>query len=120
MSSSWTPLTYPKLLSCLADEVSALSDSQRLLWQLLELPQAELWEQHPWGNEGCGFWVIASAGRRCIYYNDIAQGFSIGFFQRWGQIQDYQPGGASLAQVLGDLTSLFLEPSPDLTAELTS
>jgi len=103
MSDSWKPVTYVQLVNLLSHNESQLEERVSTFWQAIRLPAAELWQQHPWGNEGCGFWVIATAGRTCIYYNDITEGFSVGHFQRWGHISDYQTSHSTLQATLNVL-----------------
>ncbi|MDF1763332.1 MAG: hypothetical protein P1U57_07985 [Oleibacter sp.] len=74
------------------------------LWEACHLPQPELWQQDPWGYEGCGFWVVAVAGRRCIYYNDIHRGFCSSEFTRWGRIDSFSEQPDHLQSVLVSLT----------------
>lgn len=77
-----------------------LSTEQTEFWALMRLPQPELWEQHPWADEGCGFWVLGVASKLCIYYNDRTQGFSACQFERWGVIPDCDCQAMSLASAV--------------------
>ncbi|GAA6146396.1 hypothetical protein [Thalassolituus maritimus] len=103
MSDSWKPVSYVQLISLLTHSESQLEEITLLTWHAIRLPAAELWQQHPWGNEGCGFWVVAVAGRHCLYYNDITEGFAIGHFDRWGHISNYQKSDSSLNTALNKL-----------------
>jgi len=103
METAWKPLTYAEMNTLLTQETHQSDKQNSRLWSVIRLPQPELWVQHPWGNEGCGFWVVAAAGRTCIYYNDITRGFSSGSFRHWGTIADYQPSSASLFDILDDV-----------------
>ncbi|ASP40651.1 hypothetical protein CHH28_19145 [Bacterioplanes sanyensis] len=66
------------------------------------------------GDEGCGFWVVAVAGKRCLYYNDISARFCQSSFERWGQIDHFDPDGQSLAEQLQNWLDLLnqVQPSP--------
>ena len=103
MSDSWKPVTYVQLINLMSHNESQLEESFRPFWNAIRLPAAELWQQHPWGNEGCGFWVVATAGRHCIYYNDMTEGFSVGQFERWGHITNYQKSKAGLQLAIDSL-----------------
>ena len=100
MNTQWKPISYPQLVNLLAEERQKLEETTQSFWDVISLPVPELWQQHPWGDESCGFWVVAVAGRYCIYYNDISGGFSYSVFQRWAMIQDFNERGISLQQVL--------------------
>jgi len=100
MNTHWSPVTEPDLLTMLQDAESRMEGASAALWQLIRLPKPELWQQHPWADEVCGFWVVAVMGKVCIYYNDRSRGFSSGHFVRWGRIEDYQAGQLSLAERL--------------------
>ena len=110
MNKHWKPVSYPQLVSLLVHERQQLDDSQTALWDVIRLPSPELWQQHPWGDEGCGFWVVAVCGRHCIYYNDINQGFGFSVFPRWAMIQDFNEHGQPLKKVLKQLNETAMEP----------
>ena len=113
MKDSWKPVNHNQLVNLLAHQHQQLDESQQNLWDAIRLPYPELWQQHPWGDEGCGFWVIAVAGRSCIYFNDISGGFSCGTFQRWGKIDTYKASDATLP---GALHTLFTREEAQETA----
>ena len=46
------------------------------------------WRQSPWGDEGNGFWAVASDQGRVLWYNDIEDGFNVSAFTDWGIIPD--------------------------------
>lgn len=113
MKDSWKPVNHNQLVNLLTHQNQQLADDQKVLWDTIRLPFPELWQQHPWGDEGCGFWVIAVAGRSCIYFNDISGGFSCGTFQRWGKIDTYKASDAALP---GALHTLFSREETQETA----
>lgn len=49
----------------------------------------EKWLQHPYGDDGEGFWVVAIVGRTVIWYNDIEDGFNRSSYAAYGQFEDY-------------------------------
>lgn len=60
----------------------------RRLWALIQIEPAK-WQQHPWGNEGGGFWVVGLLGRQVLWYNDIEDGFNISRYTTFGTIDEY-------------------------------
>ncbi|MAK90015.1 MAG: hypothetical protein CMI03_15125 [Oceanospirillaceae bacterium] len=103
MSDMPKPLSETDLSNMLSDAESMLDEASHGFWSLSRLPRPELWQQHPWADEVCGFWVIAVMGKSCIYYNDLSKGFCVGQFSKWGIIDDYQPAKTSLPERLNGL-----------------
>ncbi|MDK2778414.1 MAG: hypothetical protein KYX62_12185 [Pseudomonadota bacterium] len=103
MNANWSPITESSLLDMLSEAESHLDASSAAIWRMIRLPKPELWQQHPWGDEVCGFWVIAAFSRHCIYYNDMSDGFSLGQFSQWGRIEDYQAERLTLVERLQNL-----------------
>jgi len=99
-TSQWTPIRESSLLLLLQQAQQKMDDDGRRIWQQVRLEQPELWQQHPWGDEGCGFWVVAVFGRRCIYFNDIRGGFCLSSFRDWGNIDQYCQATPALADIL--------------------
>ena len=106
MTDTPLPVTENDLRTMLSDAESALDSASQGLWTLVRIPAPELWQQHPWADEVCGFWVIAVMGKSCIYYNDLSKGFCLGRFSRWGIIDDYQTEKTTLSERLRGLSSL--------------
>jgi len=100
MNTHWSPITESGLINLLSQAIAGMDTGIQTFWHMVQLPKPELWQQHPWGDEGCGFWVLAVMGKRCIYYNDITQGFCLGNFSKWGVIDDYQDEKLSLSERL--------------------
>ena len=112
MSEHWTPVTERHLAAMLRHAEQQLDPALHQIWRLIRLPLPELWQQHPWGDEGCGFWVVAVFGKTCVYFNDISQGFNSSIFMNWGHIEDYQTRTDALDV---HLERLF-QSHPDLTS----
>lgn len=74
------------------DEINAgwtrMSPRQQKLWNTIRI-DPEKWAQHPWGDEGGGFWVVALIGRSVIWHNDIEEGFNLSRWSRYGEIDEY-------------------------------
>lgn len=113
MNQSWTPVTETQLIQQIALEVNSLDVNVHNLWKLIHLPNPELWQQHPWGDECCGFWVLATFGRHCVYFNDITQSYALGQFEHWGRIADYRPGVDSLNYLLDPLVNALTQENKD-------
>jgi hypothetical protein len=85
---TWEPIT--------SDELDAMIEAAELdmeppvleLWKTLRIRPAK-WQLSPWGDLGGGFWVVAVIGDRCIWYNDIEDGFNISRYQAVGYILEY-------------------------------
>lgn len=110
MNSPWQPATEPHLLSMLNEAEHEMKGEPCVFWHQVRLPVPELWQQHPWADEICGFWVVAVMGKSCIYFNDRSQGFALGTFSKWGRIDDYLPSKLTLAEQIRNL----LKPLPTL------
>jgi len=70
------------------------------LWEFVRVSPTK-WQQHPWGDEGGGFWVVGLFGNRALWYNDIELGFNASSYDQFGTISDYvcnqeQPSAANL------------------------
>ena len=65
-----------------------MSPSQLRLWEAIRI-EPEKWGQHPYGEAGNGFWVVAIIGRTVIWYNDIEEGFNRSSYVSYGKIEDY-------------------------------
>lgn len=65
-----------------------MNASDRRLWEAISFTP-EKWAQHPWGDKGDGFWVVAVIGRSVIWYNDIEEGFNISRYTKYGTIDEY-------------------------------
>ena len=61
--------------------------SERRFWDAVSIPPQK-WQQHPYGDYGGGFWVVAIIGSQIIWYNDIEEGFNRSTFKRFGIIPD--------------------------------
>jgi hypothetical protein len=87
--SAWNPIQEHQLLESIENSQWSMEGLAKRLWELIKLSKPEKWQQHPWGDEGNGFWVVAVMGNACIYYNDIEDGFNVSSFERWGEISEY-------------------------------
>jgi hypothetical protein len=84
----WQPIELDDLLETIRDSQVAMEPATRHLWDLIRIDPVK-WQQHPWGDEGGGFWVVALFGRRVLWYNDIEHGFNISKYTSPGVIAEY-------------------------------
>ncbi len=89
-----------------------MSPSHLRLWQALRI-EPEKWQQHPYGDSGGGFWVVAIVGRTVIWYNDLEDGFNRSRYSTYGTIDDYWCNQDEL-----DLTMQYLVSAIERSADL--
>ncbi len=65
-----------------------MADLPKRLWHAVAIDPVK-WEQHPFGDEGGGFWVVAIIGRSVIWYNDREEGFNRSSYSELGRIDEY-------------------------------
>jgi hypothetical protein len=76
---TWKPVSLTELNQIVAHELETCSDEQRAYFETVALEPAK-WSQSPYGDEGGGFWAIASDQDRVLWYNDIEGGFNVSRF----------------------------------------
>ena len=84
----WKPITEAALRARVAQGAARMSQPQLRLWETIRI-EPEKWQQHPFGDSGLGFWVVAIVGRTVIWYNDIEDGFNRSRYSTYGTIDDY-------------------------------
>jgi len=67
--TAWQPISKAALLARVAQGTARMTDLQKRLWHAVAIEPVK-WEQHPFGDEGEGFWVVAIVGASAIWYND--------------------------------------------------
>ncbi len=65
-----------------------MTPTQRRLWDVIRIDPVK-WIQHPYGDGGGGFWVVAILGRTVVWYNDLEDGFNSSEYQTYGAISQY-------------------------------
>jgi len=88
------------------DLIELINNSEWLLegldkdfWRLIKLSEFEIWR----GSEGSGneyLWVVAIMGNKCIFYNDIFQGFNIAEYEAWGEVKESQSNNRKLHDLI--------------------
>jgi hypothetical protein len=86
----WEPIRESEILQLIssAEEEMEIEPQLRLFWERIKVNPIK-WHLSPWGDEGGGFWVVALIGRKCIYFNDIEEGFNVGCWSHLGCIDNY-------------------------------
>ena len=84
----WTPIELDELNSLIKEGSSKMSDIQKQIWELISI-EPEKWSEEEFGKEGGGFWVVAIAGKKVIWYNDIEEGFNVSSYIDYGQLDAY-------------------------------
>jgi len=84
----WSPISKQALDDRIAQGIARMSAAQRHLWNAIRI-DPEKWRQHPYGDNGDGFWVVAIVGRTVLWYNDIEEGFNRSRYSTYGTIDDY-------------------------------
>ncbi len=106
--NTWQPIEEKQILEFINNARWLLEGLDKDFWNLIKLTTPEKWQQHPWGDQGNGFWVVAIMGNRCIYYNDIEEGFNISNFKIWGEIDNYFSEQLELHELVSSIvTSRF-------------
>ena len=84
----WQSISKTALQARVAQGVGRMTIGQRRLWNVIEVEPVK-WRQHPYGDQGGGFWVVAVVGRTVIWYNDIEEGFNRSTNTAAGVIDEY-------------------------------
>ena len=83
----WSPIREEALLDLINLARKRMSISERRFWDAVCI-HPEKWQQHPYGDEGGGFWAVALIGRIVIWFNDIEDGFNRSSYLKYGTIPD--------------------------------
>lgn len=86
--NEWQPIDKVALLERISQGIARMSPPERRMWDAIKVEPVK-WIQHPYGDMGGGFWVIAVIGCTVIWYNDIDDGFNRSNYSHHGQIDDY-------------------------------
>src|ERR1700704_654646 len=84
----WNPISAAALKARIAQVYKRMNPAQRALWEAIRI-EPQKWQQHPYGDPGGGFWVVAIVGRTVIWFNDVEDGFNRSRYLEYGEIDDY-------------------------------
>ena len=101
--SDWSPIEKSALLELIDNAEWMLEDLDKNFWRLIKLDKPEKWVNHPLGDLGGGFWVVGIIGNRCLYYNDIEDGFNVSVFKSWGEIDEYYCNQLKLEELVSSI-----------------
>lgn len=96
---TWKPLSQTALEGLIEVAEYAMEPEALALWELIRVPP-EKWQLSPWGDLGGGFWVVAVLGKKCLWYNDIEDGFNLSPFEEWGCIAKYWCNQTTLSELM--------------------
>ena len=106
----WKPIQLEDLDRIVECDLADCSDDERSYFASVAITP-ERWQQSPWGDEGGGFWVVAVAGNRALWFNDIEEGFNVSRFTERGTIprSEYWCNQDPLRRALAGLKRQSLE-----------
>jgi hypothetical protein len=104
----WQPISKSDLIARIDQGVARMTQPQLRLWHAIEIEPVK-WKQHPFGNEGGGFWVVAIVGRSVIWYNDREEGFNRSLYSSLGTIGEYFCNHDELEVAVGFLSNSLQE-----------
>lgn len=84
----WQPISSDELKENINSACVRMDMEQKQIWEQIRITP-EKWIQHPWGDLGGGFWVVAITGKNVIWYNDIEEGFNCSSYTTYGTIAEY-------------------------------
>ena len=84
----WEPISEAELWDKINESYTRMNPEQRRLWEMIKIVP-EKWTQHPWGDLGNGFWVVAIMGNTVIWFKDIEDGFNLSTYTEYRTIKDY-------------------------------
>jgi hypothetical protein len=84
----WKPISEVELWDLINAGCERMDFPQRRLWEVIKI-YPEKWAQHPYGDKGGGFWVVAVIGSIVVWYNDIEDGFNRSQYSKHGEIDQY-------------------------------
>ena len=84
-----------------------MAPSTRTFWDKIKV-KPQKWQLPPMEDMGGGFWVVAVVGQKCIYYNDIEEGFNLSSYEQVGHINDYWCNQSDLASFANSYCQDFI------------
>ena len=84
----WEPISINGLRARIEQGCARMTPAQLRLWEAIRI-EPEKWRQHPYGDQGNGFWAVGLIGRTVVWFNDIEDGFNRSRFAEYGTIEQY-------------------------------
>lgn len=82
---TWHPISAEGIQGEIDASRDRMTIAQRRFWEAIRI-DPEKWQQHPYGDEGGGFWAVAVLGNTVIWYNDIEDGFNSSRYSKYGEV----------------------------------
>lgn len=95
----WEPIPFEALYDMILAFEKEEQGELYNLWEIIKITPQK-WQEPGYGDEGGGFWVVAIAGERVIWYNDIEEGFNISRYKTYGTIAEYWCNQSDLKSAL--------------------
>ncbi len=102
-------MTSTDLKKLIKEEEAEMDAQQMALWKKITI-SPEKWQLSPWADSEGGFWVVALQGNKCIYYNEIEEGFNLSQFSKRGVIDEYWCDQDKLQWTLSRMLGLNTSP----------
>ena len=87
--NTWEPATAEELGEYVLEGLLDCSSHQRELFSRISI-HPEKWQLSPWGDRGGGFWAVAIANGKVLFYDDVEGGFVCSSFRQHGVIPEDQ------------------------------
>ncbi len=84
----WEPTSEAEIWDMINKSYGRMTAQQKRLWEVIKVDPVK-WQQHPNGDEGKGFWVVAILGKTVVWFNDIEEGFNFSVYTEFGRINEY-------------------------------
>ena len=109
--STWSPITLEQLWDEVISGESTMDPTLERLWNAIRIEFVK-WKQHPWGDQGDGFWVVGLIGNQVLWYNDIEDGFNWSRYTQPGVIDEYWCNQDELNHAIYALRDFFENDGP--------
>ena len=116
----WQPITSDELRDKISAACLRMKAPIERLWEAIRITP-ERWQQHPYGDLGNGFWVVAVIGEMVVWYNDIEDGFNRSTYKEWGTIDQYHCNQDELeesVQQVANMLELGYDSGPFFSAPI--
>jgi len=84
-----------KVTKLLNDTEWLLEGLSKGFWRFIKLSSPEIWET-PEEAEFEYVWVVALMGKRCVFYDELNKGFTIGHYDLHGELSENSLDGSTL------------------------
>ncbi|MFV3129106.1 hypothetical protein [Niveispirillum sp. KHB5.9] len=103
---AWSAATESEIRDSINAAEERMSAEQLRLWECISVIPNK-WVQHPYGDLGGGFWVVAIVGRFVVWFNDIEDGFDVSEYSVYGEISGYGASQYALEVAVQHLVNMI-------------